>query len=128
MDFYYSFPISLSLHVFVCHGVFGAFFRGVCVMMVIVHKKSIFLVTFSCLFFIKHCYLIILVFSNVQISIIKKRKEPKRSPQVKKPKAHQAQVKTEIILSRVKDKGENLNLKFRFINNSFSKLSKNKIF
>ena len=55
---------------------------------VIVLQKCIFLVTFSCLFFIKRCYLNILLFSNVQASIIKKRKEPKRSSQVKeKPKS-----------------------------------------
>jgi len=42
--------------------------------LVIVHQKC-FLVTFSCLVFIKHCYLIVLLFSNAQALLVKKRKE-----------------------------------------------------
>jgi len=69
---------------------------------VIDHQKCIFLVTFSCLFFIKHCYLIILLFSSVHALLIKRRKEksPKEAHKLKRSsRAHQAHVNSEIILS-----------------------------
>ena len=57
----------------------------------IIHQKCIFLVTFSCLFFIKHCYLIISLFNNMQAFIIKKKrkeKSPKETYKLKeKPKS-----------------------------------------